>query len=271
MQAEVDQFQEVILGYYRLHGRTMPWRVTQDPYRILVSEFMLQQTQVPRVMEKYDGFLLRFPSIMALARANLRDVLSVWQGLGYNRRARYLHQSAQLIVSEHGGTVPAVPDLLQTLPGIGPGTAGAVAAFAYNRPVAFIETNIRRVYIHFFFPERDRVYDRDILPLIETTLVQEDPRRFYYALMDYGVMLSRETPNPNRRSAHYAKQSPFENSNRQIRGRILRELTHHDHVSEAQLAASISFGPERTGHVLETLIAEGLIVREGDHIYIAPS
>lgn len=213
-----------IREFYRDFGRAMPWRETRDPYAIFVSEIMLQQTQVPRVMEKYPPFLERFPDFETLAAARLGDIYALWQGLGYNRRAKFLHQAAQRIVGEHQGRVPESRAELEALPGVGPNTAGSLLAFCHNRALPFIETNIRRVFIYFFFPDAEEVHDRDLLPLVEATLDRENPREWYWALMDYGTMLKSWVTNPNRRSRQYVRQSPFENSNRQIRGRILRVL-----------------------------------------------
>lgn len=222
-------FQKIIYGYYREHARQFPWRMSRDPYHILVSEIMLQQTQTERVAQKYEQFITEFPDFSTLACAPLQKVLSVWQGLGYNRRAISLKTIARTVMEEFGACLPPDVELLKTLPGIGQATASAICAFAFNKPTVFIETNIRRVFIHFFFPHRDMVKDAEILPLVEMTLDKSNPREWYYALMDYGVMLKKELHltqlrNPNRRSAHYQLQSPFEGSNRQIRGMILKTL-----------------------------------------------
>jgi A/G-specific adenine glycosylase len=176
-----------VLAHYRERGRDLPWRRTRDPYHILVSEVMLQQTQVARVLKKYDQFLTAFPTVLSLSGATAAEVLGIWQGLGYNRRALALHQAARTIVSEHQGAVPRSPVELRRLPSIGPATAAAVCVFACDLPLPFIETNIRSAVIHFFFQERASVPDADILPVIELTLDRENPRDWYYALMDYGA------------------------------------------------------------------------------------
>jgi A/G-specific adenine glycosylase len=256
-----EEFRHLIRGFYESYGRPMPWRETRDPYRIFISEIMLQQTQVPRVMQKYAEFIEEFPDFETLAGAELREVLAAWQGLGYNRRAKFLHQAAQQIISEHGGELPREPDTLVKLPGVGPNTAGSLAAFAYNLPVVFIETNIRRVFIHFFFRESGEVHDRDILPLVEATLDEEDPRTWYYALMDYGAMLAKWFPNPNRRSAHYNRQSTFENSDRQIRGRLLRALGERETIAVAELPRILGFPEERVSKVVSALESEGFVRR----------
>lgn len=212
----------LILSYFRQHGRHgLPWRKTKNPYRILVSEVMLQQTQVSRVIEKYKQFLAAFPTFRVLAVAPARDVLKVWQGLGYNRRALMLQRCAQAVMREHGGKLPANYDALRTLPGLGPYTAGAVLVFAFNRPHPIIETNIRRVYLHHYFPNKKKVADAALLPLVVRTIDTKEPRRWFGALMDYGTHLAATVENPNVRSKHYAKQAKFEGSVRQLRGRVL--------------------------------------------------
>lgn len=225
---------------------------------------MLQQTQTDRVVPCYARFLDRFSRVDTLAAAPLKDVLQLWQGLGYNRRARYLHETARRIVETFGGRVPEDPSTLEALPGIGPGTAGAVAAFAFRRPVVFIETNIRRVFIHLFFSGAESVSDREILPLVEATLDRDNPREWYYGLMDYGVHLASLFSNPNRRSRHYTRQSPFENSNRQVRGRIVRALTRVESAPLEALAAECGSEGPMLEKAIDGLIAEGMIVRETD-------
>jgi adenine-specific DNA glycosylase len=155
----VRLFRRTIYRHYRACGRTLAWRETRDPYRILVSEFMLQQTQVERVEDKYPQFLGAFPGFAALAGANLKDVLACWQGLGYNRRAKSLLETARAVVELHGGELPSSREELLALPGVGEATAGALMAFAFNRPVVFVETNIRRVCLYFFFPGKREVRD----------------------------------------------------------------------------------------------------------------
>ena len=153
-------FQTELLSFYQKEGRSFLWRNTQNPYHILVSEIMLQQTQADRVVPKYELFLLNFPTLQSLADAPLREVLTLWQGLGYNRRAMGLHKAAQIVAYEYQGMVPDCQEKLMQLPSIGPYTAGAVCAFAFNQPTVFIETNIRSVFIHFFFQGLTKIPDR---------------------------------------------------------------------------------------------------------------
>jgi A/G-specific adenine glycosylase len=164
------QFKKIIYSYYEKNRRDFPWRRTRDPYKILVSEIMLQQTQAPRVTEKYKEFIKKFPSVKSLAEAPLKKVLVLWQGLGYNRRAVNLHKTAQVINKKYKGVFPKTKEALLELPGVGPATAGDILAFAYNQAQIVIETNIRSVFIHFFFENEKNVHDRDIIPLIEKTL-----------------------------------------------------------------------------------------------------
>lgn len=254
-----ERFGSVVWAFYAGAKRSMPWRETDDPYRILVSEFMLQQTQVSRVLEKYEPFLERFPSVAHLASASLHDVLSLWQGLGYNRRGRNLREAARAIVERYDGRVPDSVDGLRSLPGVGAYTASAVAAFAYGKPVTVLETNIRRLVIHYFFPHADRVTDAELEPLLAALLPVEDVREWYYALMDYGATLGRLLPNANRRSASYSRQSPFAGSIREVRGRIVRALSRAPVLSIEELEASIGPTDERLLPALEGLERDGLI------------
>ena len=261
-QDQIRVFRETIYARHRANPRSFPWRETNDPYRILVSEMMLQQTQVERVRVKYDEFLGAFPDFRSLAAATLRDILSVWQGLGYNRRALYLHRIARIVVGSFGSALPTDPKVLESLPGIGHTTAREIAAFAFRIPVAFIETNIRRVFIHFFFRGRERVRDRDILPLVEATLDAENPREWFYAHMDYGVMLKKTSPNPNLRSAHYHRQSPFHGSTRQVRGMILRLLASEPGLAAQEIAKRIGKDAESTAKALRELANEGFLTED---------
>jgi A/G-specific adenine glycosylase len=268
---EVRAFRQIIYQHFRKHGRDLPWRARQDPYAILVSEIMLQQTQVERVMLKYEPFLARFPNFASLARAPLREVLAAWQGLGYNRRAVALKNIAQRVVQEFQGRVPQGVETLRSLPGIGAATAGALAAFAFQQPAVFLETNIRRVFLHFFFPARQGVKDGEILPLVAQTLDRARPRRWYYALMDYGAWLKKAEPNPNRRSAHYQRQAPFANSTRQIRGQILKTLVAHPELSVQDLVLAVGNEPQRVKGIIGQLVAEGFLERRGERLSISSS
>jgi len=222
---------------------------------------MLQQTQVERVQEKYPAFIASFPDFPSLAGAPLPEVLAVWQGMGYNRRAISLKKCALRVVGEYDGALPQDAEILETFPGIGRATAASICAFAFNMPVVFIETNIRRVFIHFFFGDRDGVDDSEILPVARLALYGEDPRTWYNALMDLGAALKKTTENPNRRSRHYTKQAAFEGSDRKIRGHILRLLLAEKQLTIKDLAGKCREDPARIARILDGLEAEGFIAR----------
>lgn len=250
--------------FYKKEGRAhLPWRRTRDPYRILVSEIMLQQTQVDRVIPFYKNFIKQFPTAQALSRAPLSKVLTAWQGLGYNRRAKFLHEAAKIIARE-GFTG-------QRLPGVGPYTAGAVAAFAFNQPKVFVETNIRTVFFYYGFVSKNSMTDQELLPLVADTLRRSrmEPRDFYAALMDYGSHLKRKGVQLNAYSAHYTKQSRFEGSARQLRGTMLRTLLKSP-ATKTQLIKNLSRNSGEVDRELQSLQADGLIVARGRYFDIAP-
>jgi A/G-specific adenine glycosylase len=259
----ISEFQQMVMSYYGQHGRDMAWRHTSDPYQILVSEIMLQQTQVERVTQKFPEFIETFPDFTALAAASLADVLTAWQGLGYNRRAVSLQKCAVKILTEYHGILPADVDKLATFPGIGRATASSIAAFAFNMPVIFIETNIRRVFIHFFFSGSETVNDSEILPLVERALYRPNPRGWYWALMDLGSALRKTVSNPNRRSAHYTRQSSFEGSDRKIRGIILKILLKEQVLEEEEFVIRLAEDRARVLRILAVLETEGFIQRQG--------
>lgn len=260
-QKKIHDFQNKVWGYYRVYGRhDMLWRKTTNPYRIVVSEIMLQQTQVDRVTPKYKEFIKAFPNFTVLVRAPLADVLSAWQGLGYNRRALFLKKLSEVVVEKYKGKLPSDPELLHTLPGIGKATAGSIAAFAFNHPSVFIETNIRRVFIHFFFPKSKKVNDDAIMKLVTQTVDQKNPREWYLALMDYGTMLAaREKENPNRKSAHYKKQSKFHGSDRQVRGKIVALLVKKKSLTARAAAQQTNEPIERIEKIFSQLEKEGFV------------
>ena len=256
-----DTFCATIWGFYRANRRSFAWRNTDNPYSVVVSEIMLQQTQTHRVIAKYEEFVATFPTFQVLAAAPLRDVLLVWQGLGYYRRARYLHQIAQIVVDDYDGILPNDTQLLETFPGIGSATAASICAFAFNRPTPFIETNIRTVFIHSFFSDKEGVSDKEIMPLVAATMDKENAREWYYALMDYGVWLKAEHGNASRKSAHYAKQSKFEGSDRQIRAKILKLIAQQDNLTDKCIVSTINKEVERTEKIVQQLISEQFIVK----------
>lgn len=259
---DIQHFQTIIWNYYREHKRSMPWRSITDTYGVYLSEIMLQQTQVSRVLDKYPQFIRSFPKWDALAHAPTHDLLAAWQGMGYNRRALYMRETARKVVTEYGGQLPQDPKVLVTFPGIGKATAGSLVAFAYNIPTVFIETNIRRVFIHHFFADKEGIADTELIPLVEQSVDKKNPREWYYALMDYGTHLPKTGINANKRSKHYAVQSKFEGSRRQIRGAVIRELTKGP-VEETQLRIRLGFEKDTLDSVLLDLKKEGFIHESG--------
>lgn len=257
-----------MLDYYRTQGRVMPWRTRRTPYRVLVSEIMLQQTGIARVESKYGPFLARFPSFAALAAASVEEVLGAWKGLGYNRRALALRQSALIVSTVHRGRLPRTVDEMAKLPGVGKATAAAVLVYAYGIPVAFIETNVRRVFLHFFFPGEEGIPDSRILPLVNETMDRENPRDWFYALMDYGTMLAKREGNANRRSRHYKRQSRFEGSLRQMRGMVLEAMLKLSNATARQIAAAVGTDDDRLPDALSQLVAEGFLeLRDGAYYF----
>lgn len=261
------KFRALVWRFYKKEGRhDLPWRTTSDPYKILVSEIMLQQTQVERVIPLYKNFLKKFPTAKKLANAPLAEVLSSWQGLGYNRRAKMLHAAAKEVVA-HGFP----KDILgfEELPGVGPYTARAVAAFAYNEDVTVIETNIRTVIIQHFFREEEKVSDKEIEQILLRVLPKGRAREWYSALMDYGAHLKRTGISHNARSVTHTKQSKFSGSLREARGAILRALA----GSSASLTLLVGLlGASRRTQMqsaLRALLVEGLVEKRGGRYVLA--
>jgi A/G-specific adenine glycosylase len=280
---DIESFYGALSAHYSESGRhAMIWRIPEpdgsfDPYRIMVSEVMLQQTQVDRVAPKYAKFIATFPGTAELAAASLGEVLRLWTGLGYNRRAKFLWQAAARVEMAFGGRFPDTVDDLKTLPGVGPNTAGAIYAYAYNRPVVFVETNIRTVVIHHFFKDAANIADRDILRVLESVMqtgsgtdehlnAHANPREFYWAMMDYGSYLKKSVGNLNRASKSYARQSPFEGSRRKVRGAVIRLLADGE-----QTLATVrrEVQDERLDDVLDALLSEDMIVSENGVLRLA--
>lgn len=254
---DTSEFQKLVVQKGTELYRDMAWRQDTRPYYVLVSEMMLQQTQVSRAEVKFAEFIDRFPTVEALAKASLGTVLTVWNGLGYNRRAKFLWQAAQLVVKDFDGIIPADKSELVTLPGVGENTAGAILAYAFEIPAVFIETNIRTVYLHHFFANRDDVADTEVRNIVAKTLNTENPRQWYWALMDYGAWLKSQQLGHLAQSRQYAKQSKLAGSMREMRGQILKTLTQ---ASLGKKKLHGIFGAdERFKPALDSLSAEGLI------------
>ena len=263
----IRALKRTVWSHYRKHGRhDLPWRMTQDPYRIVVSEVMLQQTQVQRVMPKYEEFLKSFPTIQRLARAHPKEVLERWQGLGYNRRALALHRMAKEVVEHYDGHVPKERAALERLPGIGVYTAGAVRVFAFGEPEVLVETNIRTVMLSEIIPDRTAVSDTELRELVLRTLDTRRPREWYWALMDLGAHLKRSGVRLNDRSRHYKKQPAFSGSDRQIRGAIVRVLIQKGSMYEHRLVEEVAFPKARVVRQVDALVQEGIMRRKGKAI-----
>lgn len=276
---QIKKFQDMVWNYYHTSGRDgLPWRKSINTYRVWVSEIMLQQTQVDRVVGFFDKWMKMFPSVNVLAEASQIDILKQWKGLGYNSRALRMKQTAQLVVEKYKGKFPTDYTELQKLPGIGPYTAGAISAFVHNQPMVLVETNIRRVFIHHFFHDEINVADDKILELVKKTMDTENPREWYWALMDYGSFLGRtlnikgKKYNPNVQSKHYTKQSAFTGSDREIRGAILKILLDNNNsVSKAVLAKKVqifSNDKERIQKIMNQMLREGYFELTGSTIHL---
>lgn len=263
--AKIQSFRRLIWNFYSEHRRSFVWRKITDPYAIVVSEIMLQQTQTDRVAKKFPDFLTLFPTFEALSTAPVSKILQAWQGLGYNRRALALYKIAQRVTNEFKGKLPNNPTLLETFPGIGPHTAGSICAFAFNTPTIFIETNVRTVFLYHFFQTQEKIHDREILPLVRQTLDTTKPREWYYALMDYGVYLKKTYKNPSRRSIHHTKQSKFAGSDRQLRGALLRFFLANAGVTSTKIAEVFStYAKDRLQRIVEDLVRENFIQKNSD-------
>lgn len=279
--SELARFRERVRERGAELYRDFPWRRTHDPYEVLVSEVMLQQTQVQRVEKRYTAWLERFPTIDALAAASLPEVLEEWQGLGYNRRAIALKRAADIISADLAGEVPVEHDRLIALPGIGPATAAGVRAFAHGIPGVYLETNVRAVVIHELFADEAQVPDRDIVPILEATVDPDDPRGWYYALLDYGAHLKKVMPNPSRRSAHHSVQSRFEGSRRQKRAWLLRFALERGLVALNEAERSLSAAERAAGRdgvlreevaaILSDMEGEGFLIRVDEESWALPA
>lgn len=262
-------FRTLVYGKAAACWRDLPWRRTADPYAILVSELMLQQTQVARVVPKYEAWMARFPDAASLAGAPAEEVLALWSGLGYNRRALALHRAAKAIVADFGGVPPRDEAALRTLPGVGPYTSRAVLAFAFDLPSPFLETNIRTVFLKHFFPGEEGVPDSALEAVAAATLDRAAPRRWYTALMDYGAEIKRAEGNHSVRGASYKKQAPFATSFRRVRGAVLKHLVEKGSAGIEELYASLPFSRETIEKGAEVLVAEGFARYESGSLTIS--
>ena len=268
------EFAQLVWEQGRAHGRDLPWRYVDDPYAVMVSEIMLQQTQVKRVLRYWPRFMAQFPTVDALAAASTADVLEAWQGLGYNRRALALKRACDLCSAQHGGVLPGTYQELLELPGVGPATAAGVMAFALQQPGAYVETNVRTVFLHVLFPDCEKVSDKVLEPLVALTCPKDRPREWYYALLDFGAHLKATVGNANRRSSSYSRQSTFEGSRRQKRSELLRIVLDEPGISLERAHALLNaFEAARKREqvpkdlfcdLVSQMEGEGFFAREGD-------
>lgn len=265
----IDNFRKIIYNYFKQYGRNFPFRNVINPYYVLISEIMLQQTQTNRVSQKFLEFIKKYPDFYSLANASNENILKIWQGLGYNRRALALKIIAKKVIEEYNDILPDSIDVLKTFPQIGNNTASSIVTFAYNKPTYFIETNIRRVYIYFFFPNKLKIDDKDIMEILKNTIDINNPRKWYYALMDYGVMLKKSHPELHKRSKHYKKQSKFKGSNRQIRGLIIKRLLEEKKMIKEELIKILGFSEKRTINIIKQLEDEGFLIIKDKEITIS--
>jgi A/G-specific adenine glycosylase len=268
-----------LLDWFEARRRAYPWRGEQDPYRVLVSEVMLQQTQAVRVIPHYLLFLRRFPTVNALASAPRSEVVRAWAGLGYNRRAVALSTTARVIVRDHGGSVPADPERLLQLPGVGPYTASAVASLAFGAAVPAVDTNVRRVVARARLGlEVGKARAGDVRDAARSWIDRRDPGAWNQAIMDLGREICRPAPRCDpcpiaracrsrragretveRRSPHRPGADAFEGSSRQVRGRIVAVLRDHERTTVGAIATRLDLTPGRVAEALAGLRADGLV------------
>lgn len=270
----ISRFQTHVREAGRLYCRDgLPWRGIDDPYAVYVSEVMLQQTQVKRVLDYWPRFMERFPALEDLAAAPSAEVLASWQGLGYNRRGLAMKRAAEQCAERFGGHMPETVEELESLPGIGPATAAGIVAFAYQKPSIYIETNVRTVLLDWFFPKaQELVSDKELRPLVEATLDVDDPRGWYYALLDWGAHIKQVRPNPSRRSKEYHRQSAFEGSRRQKRAFLLRCVLQRPGITVKEAGCALdeseagqgrpAVPPDSLNAIIDDLVAEGFFKKD---------
>ncbi len=270
-----NRFIDLVVQQGAAQYRDLPWRNIDDAYGVLVSEVMLQQTQVARVLRYWERWMTLFPTVDALAAADKATVLEAWQGLGYNRRALALKRACEQCATQLAGMLPDTAEELVRLPGIGPATAAGVVAFAHDRFAVYIETNVRSVFLHELFPESEGVSDKQLAPYVADTCPDVGARSWYYALLDYGAHLKTQVGNPSRRSSHYVRQSAFEGSRREKRSFILKcVLASPDGITESEVRRLLDAYEQEAGRdpistaeresILADLEREGFFRREGD-------
>jgi len=263
---KIELFRHKIFDFYRLNRRSFPWRESSDRYAVMISEIMLQQTQAERVVPKYTAWLQHFPDVAALASAQLKDVLAMWSGLGYNSRAVRLHRSASIILECFGGIVPSTPELLKKLPGIGEYTCRSIPVFADNFDVAAVDTNIRRILIHEFMLAED-IAPINLQQVADAVLPRGQSREWHNALMDYGALLLTSKRSGIR---SLSRQSTFLGSKRWYRGRLVHDLVRSKTLFLEEIKERYGDCPWNLDEIISDLIAEGVVEQTRNAVTDAP-
>lgn len=261
-KTQIIGFQRKILTWWQKNKRDLPWRHTYDPYKILVSEIMLQQTQVSRVLPVYTAFLAKFPSVVHLSHASPAVILRAWKGMGYNRRALYLKKTAEVVVRSFGGIFPSDETSLRTLSGVGLYTARAIQVFAFQKDVAMVDTNIRKIITHFFFrdtPQKEVI----ILDTARQLVPKGRSWQWHQALMDYGALgMTKVASSAIRHRGENKSTIPFKVSDRYFRGKIIDDLrTEPIRIStlRKKYIHMFSLTDERMSVLFDRLTKDGLI------------
>ncbi|MCH3916549.1 MAG: DNA repair protein [Spirochaetia bacterium] len=286
---DLKRFADKVLAFRMAHGRHFPWQETFDPYRILVSEIMLQQTQTERVVAKYQAFTEHWPTLESLAKAGVDEVLPLWKGLGYNRRCLNLIKAAKM-TEDFGYQIPDDPTFISSLPSVGPSTTAALLSFAFGHPSIYIETNVRTVLFTLFYPQTKKdekvaenqltygkkatISDKELKSLLENILpFVTDTKQWYYALLDVGAQMKKELPPDTARSSHYHSQSPFKGSDRQLRGQVLQQIIDKGPQTAKQLLTCLAekgWETTRISKALWTLLQDGLLCKDPGDRYGLP-
>ena len=262
-EEEISTFQQKVFQFYQENKRNLPWRKTTDPYNILVSEFMLQQTQVNRVIEYFTKWMRRWPTVQKLASEEYKNLLQAWMGLGYNRRAMYLHNTAKKIVNEFNGDVLTAIKNFKQLPGVGLYTSKAIQIFAANADISTVDTNIRRIFIDQFNLD-ESISDKQLFQLAQKCLPLGRSRDWHNALMDYGAihLTSRKTGIKPK-----TQQSRFQGSDRQIRGKVLRMLL-QENYTKYQLQQKLKVESNRLEEILRKMKKEKTISKTKEYYHV---
>ncbi len=256
---KITSFQKKIFKWWEANRRVFPWRETTEPYAILVSELMLQQTQAPRVVEKFNQFVEVFPDLESLAKAQKFEILQLWSGLGYNRRAIWLQEAAQMIIERK--EFPNTPEELQKMKGIGKYSAHSILIFAFNYDLATVDTNIRRILVAEKFAE-EKTSERDLWEIAKKLVPKGRSRDWHNALMDYG---SIELTVAKTGIKPLTKQGKFKGSDREYRGKILKLLLESKKITINQMITVLNLQEVKLESILQKMVKENLIKKKGKY------